>query len=284
MSTNSSERTVTTGAPPPATTPNTLSTAHHFVSIKLTSRNFLFWRTQLVPFLRGQGLLGYVDGETPCPLPMIDPPPSDDSGATTAVPQANPAYRLWTQQDQSILSLLISSLSEEVMYLAVGRNTSREVWQSITVALGSSKRARCMNLLGQFQSLRQGNSSPAEFLGRAQLLVEDLALAGRPVSLDEQNLFIFRGLRPEFRAMAASLTVSGNPITIPQLSDFLQAQEFILADDYPAPASGVSHSGLYTARGGRGNGEGNSRGGRGRGGRGGNGRGGRNGRGNPPRC
>ncbi|XP_019181937.1 PREDICTED: uncharacterized protein LOC109177056 [Ipomoea nil] len=170
------------------------------------------------------------------------------------------------------------------MYLAVGRNTSREVWQSITAALGSSTRARCLNLLGQFQSLRQGNSSPAEFLGRAQLLVEDLALAGRPVSLDEQNLFVFRGLRPEFRAMAASLTVSGNPITIPQLSDFLQAQEFILADDYPAPASGVSHSGLYTARGGRGNGEANSRGGRGRGVRGGNGRGGRNGRGNPPRC
>lgn len=30
---------------------NYLSTAHHFVSIKLTTQNFLFWRTQLVSFL-----------------------------------------------------------------------------------------------------------------------------------------------------------------------------------------------------------------------------------------
>ncbi|XP_019191799.1 PREDICTED: uncharacterized protein LOC109186294 [Ipomoea nil] len=178
-------------------------------------------------------------------------------------------------------------MTEEVMYLAVGRNTSRDVWQSITAALGSSTRARCLNLLGQFQALRQGNSSPAEYLGRAQLLVEDLALAGRPVSLDEQNLFVFRGLRPEFRAMAASLTVSGNPITIPQLSDFLQAQEFILADDFSVPGNGAaldSHAGFYAGRGRNQNSDGNSRGGRGRGGRGGNGRGGRNGRGNPPRC
>ncbi|XP_019158437.1 PREDICTED: uncharacterized protein LOC109155159 [Ipomoea nil] len=152
------------------------------------------------------------------------------------------------------MSLLISSLSDEVMYLAVGRDTSRAVWTLITSALGSSTRARCLNLLAQFQSLRQGDSSPGEYLGRAQLLVEDLALAGRLVSLDEQNLYVFRGLRPEFRSMASSLAASGNPITIPQLADFLQAQEFIWAEDF-LPAGGVpaaSHQALHTGRGQRG--------------------------------
>ncbi|XP_019161977.1 PREDICTED: uncharacterized protein LOC109158518 [Ipomoea nil] len=157
MSTNSSEQTVTaTAVTPPTTAPNTLSSAHHFVSIKLTSRNFLFWRTQLIPFLRGQGILSYVDGETPCPPAIIEAVPASGdlvSAATSTVPAANPAYKAWIQQDQSILSLLMSSLSDEVMHLAVGRNTSREVWQSITAALGSSTRARCLSLLGQFHSL-----------------------------------------------------------------------------------------------------------------------------------
>ncbi|XP_019170550.1 PREDICTED: uncharacterized protein LOC109166114 [Ipomoea nil] len=235
MSTNSSERTVTTTTAASPITTNPLSSAHHFVSIKLTARNFLFWWTQLVPFLRGQGLLGYVDGEHP--------------------------------------------LSDEVMYLAVGRATSREVWLSITAALGSSTRARCLNLQAQFQSLRQGDSSPAEYLGRAQLIVEDLSLVGRPISLDEQNLYVFRGLRPEYRAMAASLAVSGEPVTIPQLADFLQAQQFIFADDFTAGGAafpGDAPTAMVAGRGRRNAGDcsnGCGRGGSGRGnnrGRGGN--------------
>ncbi|XP_019184149.1 PREDICTED: uncharacterized protein LOC109179033 [Ipomoea nil] len=291
MSTNSSERTVTAATLSTPATPNTLSTAHHFVSMKLTTKNYLFWRTQLVPFLRGQGLLGFVTGDTPCPPATVIPPATSDagSGGTTSTTVANPAHALWEQQDQSILSLLISSMSDEVLYLAVGRGTSHEVWTSITAALGSSTRARCLNLLAQFQSLRQGNSTPGEYLGRAQLLVEDLALAGRPVSLDEQNLYVFRGLRPEFRSMASSLAASGAPISIPQLSDFLQAQEFIWADDFSMPSgvpAGGSHTAMVAGRSSNHHSGGPRRGGSGRGrdgngrGRGGNGRG----RGGVSRC
>ncbi|XP_019173872.1 PREDICTED: uncharacterized protein LOC109169444 [Ipomoea nil] len=154
--------------------------------------------------------------------------PSDEATSTTA----NPAHGQWIQQDQSILSLLISSLSEEVMYLAVGKTTSRDFWTLIETALASSTRARCLNLLGRLQALRQGDSTPAEYIGKTQLLVEDLAQAGRPISLDEQNLYVFRGLRPEFRAMAGSLAITGTPVSLPQLSDYLQTQEFIHANDY----------------------------------------------------
>ncbi|XP_019172704.1 PREDICTED: uncharacterized protein LOC109168114 [Ipomoea nil] len=219
--------------------------------MKLTTKNFLFWRTQLVPFLRGQGLLGYVTGDTPCPPATLKSPASGEaaSSATTTTTTSNPAHGLWIQQDQSILSLLVSSMADEVLYLAVGRTTSHEVWSSITAALGSSTRARCLNLLAQFQSLRQGDSTPAEYLGRAQLLVEDLALAGRPVSLDEQNLWVFRGLRPEFRSMASSLTASGTPVSIPQLSDYLQAQEFIWADEFSTAGASSGHTALVARRG-----------------------------------
>ncbi|XP_019172482.1 PREDICTED: uncharacterized protein LOC109167865 [Ipomoea nil] len=134
--------------------------------------------------------------------------------------------------------------------------------------------------------------SMPEYLGRAQHIVEDLALAGRPMTLSEQNLYVFRGLRPEFRSMAASLAVNGTPMTIPQLADCLQAQQFIHADDFPTPATGDPVA-MYAGSGRRNHGDGNQRSGqrgggsRGAGGRGGgNGRGGRgrgNGRG-PVRC
>ncbi|XP_019151967.1 PREDICTED: uncharacterized protein LOC109148686 [Ipomoea nil] len=223
MSTNSSERTVIAVTPPPPSTTNTLASAHHFISMKLTTKNFFFCRTQLMPFLRGQGLLGFATGETPCTPVTLETLASGEaaSEATTSTTMVNPAHGVWVQQDQSILSLLISSMADEVFYLAVGRTTLQEVWTSVTAALVSSTRPRCLNLLAQFQSLRQGDNTPAEYLGRAQLLMEDLALAGHPVSLDEQNLWVFRGLRLEFRSMASSLAASGTPVSIPQLSDYL---------------------------------------------------------------
>ncbi|XP_019171918.1 PREDICTED: uncharacterized protein LOC109167353 [Ipomoea nil] len=196
MSTNSSERTITTSNPNSTATSNSLASAHHFVSIKLTSRNFLFWRTQLVPFLKGQELLGFVTGETPCPAPTVtSPTPTDSSSGVASTQLPNPDYKHWVRQDASILSLLVSSMADEVLHLAVGRNTSKEVWDSITTALGSSSRARCLNLLGQFQSLRQGSMTAADYIGQAQLLVEALSLAGRPLSLDEQNLWVQRRLK-----------------------------------------------------------------------------------------
>lgn len=80
--------------------------------LKLTTRNYLFWRTQLVPFLRGQGLIGYIDGELPYPpatITTVATTGSSDGTAATKTP--NPAHAVWVQQDQSILSLIISLLS-----------------------------------------------------------------------------------------------------------------------------------------------------------------------------
>ncbi|XP_019183648.1 PREDICTED: uncharacterized protein LOC109178470 [Ipomoea nil] len=179
MSNDSSERTLTaTTVSSGNSGPNTLTSAHHFVSLKLMHHDYLYWRTQVIPFLRGQGLLGFVDGTRPCPSSHLEIPAGsgpDDVASSTE----NPAYGIWVQQDASILSLLISSLSEEVMYLALGRTTSRCVWLATETALRSSTEVRSLNLLGQIQTLRQGDSSTEEYLGRAQHLVQDLALAGR---------------------------------------------------------------------------------------------------------
>ncbi|XP_019197858.1 PREDICTED: uncharacterized protein LOC109191678 [Ipomoea nil] len=193
-----------------------LQQAHHYVSLKLSSSNYLFWKAQLVPFLRGQNLYGYVDGTLACPPEFL----SASSSSATSI--ANPNYHIWVQQDQSILSMLISSMSEEVLYLAIGHSTSRAVWSAIETALGSSSSARSLSLLTQLQSLQQGDSTPAVYLGKVQILVEQLTQAGRPVSLDEQNLHVFRGLRPEYRSLAAFLTTKSQRLTILEVADLLE--------------------------------------------------------------
>ncbi|XP_019157527.1 PREDICTED: eukaryotic translation initiation factor 3 subunit F-like [Ipomoea nil] len=245
---------------------NAAVSSERTVSVKLTSRNYLFWRTQLVPFLSGQGLFGFVDGTYPCP--SVAPAVAVSPGATvveSVVPDPSVARAAWLQQDQAVLSKLISSLSKEVMHHAVGRTTSRQVWTAIERALGSTTRARILRLLGQLQNLRQGTESVADYLGRAQVIVEDLALGGRHVSLDDKNLYVFRGLRSEYRPLAATLT-TGEPVSLTELADFLVAHEFICADD-GAVGGPSGPAAMAVQRGGRSGGR-NGRGGRGRGQRG----------------
>jgi hypothetical protein len=44
---------------------------HSLVTIKLTKDNYLLWKTQIVPYLRGQRLFGFVDGIISSPGPTI---------------------------------------------------------------------------------------------------------------------------------------------------------------------------------------------------------------------
>ena len=43
----------------------------HLITVKLSSENFLFWRAQVVPLLRSNSLMGYVDGSVKCPAAEI---------------------------------------------------------------------------------------------------------------------------------------------------------------------------------------------------------------------
>lgn len=70
-----------------------------------------------------------------------------------------------------------------------------------------------------------------DYIGREQVIIKDLALADRPVSLDKHNLYVFRGLQPEFRPLTISLSVRGQPVTMQELADFLGAHEFISNED-----------------------------------------------------
>jgi hypothetical protein len=56
-----------------------------------------------------------------------------------------------------------------------------------------------MQLHGSFQDLRQGNASVTTYMQHAKSLFDELASAGRPLSLEDFNLYIFCGLRGEFK-------------------------------------------------------------------------------------
>jgi hypothetical protein len=85
-------------------------------TICLTADNYLYWRTQVDPILRSNLLFGFVDDTLPCPAEEISVPASRDTPAST---KTIPEYSAWHQQDQAILSAIVSSLSEGVLGLVM---------------------------------------------------------------------------------------------------------------------------------------------------------------------
>ena len=92
------------------------SSLNHMVPFKLNQHNFLLWRSQIVPILKGHALYGFVTGETSSPPSTIQS--INESGSCLTL--INPAFIAWEQQDQRLLSWLLSTLSEPVLAQVVG--------------------------------------------------------------------------------------------------------------------------------------------------------------------
>lgn len=78
------------------------------ITCKLTQTNFLLWKAQVVPILKGVQLFGYLNG-------LIKSLPAKvTTGVGTEVQETdNLVYNSWMVQDQEITGGLMSSMTEE---------------------------------------------------------------------------------------------------------------------------------------------------------------------------
>jgi len=104
-------------------------------------------------YLLGQGVFHFVNGSVPCPPSHVSDSSVDSSSAI------NPFFLRCKQQDQLILSVLLSSLSMDVLHLIVDCQTSHCVWRTLEKALASSSNSRIMQLYRSFHDLQQGDAS-----------------------------------------------------------------------------------------------------------------------------
>ncbi|WVZ53158.1 hypothetical protein U9M48_004139 [Paspalum notatum var. saurae] len=116
----------------------------HVINVKLTQENYLLWAAQMLPYLHSQGLIGFVDGSTLAPSQIIVVEPSEETGGRRII--VNPEYTAWYPQDQLVLSIVNSSLTEDVLATTVGAATARDAWITLERTFASTSRARAMQI------------------------------------------------------------------------------------------------------------------------------------------
>ena len=62
---------------------------------------------------------------------------------------------------------------------------------------------------------------------KSKALFDELAAAGRLVSLEDFNLYVFRGLREEFKDLVTSLITKAEPLSYTDLHSHLLTYEFL---------------------------------------------------------
>ena len=216
-STTSTLNTMTTPSP------TTLPPIHHLITIKLTYENYLLWKAQIVPYLKGQHLYGYLDGSTPAPPQSFT---IEVDGDVQVI--QNPDFGHWYLQDQMILSAIISSIFECILAHVVKFNTSRDMWQALEKMFTSQSRARTMQIHYQLATLKKGNSLIADYFHQFTTLVDTLAAIVHALNDFEITLFLLAGLGSEYDFFVTSVTTRVDSLTIDELNGHLLAHELQL--------------------------------------------------------
>ncbi|WVZ83847.1 hypothetical protein U9M48_030944 [Paspalum notatum var. saurae] len=237
------------------------------VTEKLTRENFLLWKAQVLPAIKGARLMGILDGSVKAPPATIKITKDDKTTSTIS----NPDYEQWVVQDQQILGYLLNSLSKEILAQVATLSTSAEVWTTLQVMHSARSRARITNLRMQLAGLKKGSMTVAAYYAKMKAIGDELAAAGKPVEDDEMVSFILSGLDFDYNPIASSILSQTEPISLSEFYSQLLAFDTRL-QMLQGSGDGQIQSSANTASRGRGysRGRGGNRGrgrGRGRGGR-----------------
>ena len=164
------------------------------VTIKHSSSNYLLLKSQLLPLLESQELLGHVDGTLALPLRFA---PTDSQ-------TSNIKHLAWKKTDQRLLSLFLSSLTEEAMAEVIGLSTSREVWLALENTFSHRSKAREIRLKDDLQLMRRGTRSVTEYARAFKVLCDELHAIGRPVDNTNKVHWFLYGLGSDFTSFSTN--------------------------------------------------------------------------------
>lgn len=124
-------------------------TAPLFVTVRLKTKNFLMWESQITNLKESQGCMGFIDGIIRSPHMLITV--SDSPGQLVS----NPNFLAWKQTDRLIKGWIISTLSEEILSQVMGSDSAADVWFELKRKFISSTMDRELASHNQLQTIRR---------------------------------------------------------------------------------------------------------------------------------
>lgn len=168
----------------------------HCVTLKLSSKNYLLWKTQFESFLSSQSLLGFVNGTLPRPSPTVTVRNED-----AVVEEANPEFAKWVRKDQLVMAWLFGSLTEEALRSVYGLHSAQDVWFSLGKKYNRVSATRKLDLQRKLQGMKKGQKTMTEYLNDIKSVCDQLDSIGSSLSEQEVIYGALGGLGKEYEAI-----------------------------------------------------------------------------------
>ena len=149
--------------------PAPLQTLNHPLPIKLDRNNYILWETQIENVVFANDFEDFIDGVKQCPLKELF------SG------EINLEFVQWRHLDRTILNWLYSTLTYHIMSQIVGYQKSHEAWITLQRIFSSSSKARIMQLILEFQTIKKGGESMIEYILKLKTVSNNLVAVGESV-------------------------------------------------------------------------------------------------------
>lgn len=173
-----------------------------------------------MPYLRSTKLIGFIDESTSAPAQMIA-----SSTATGADQVPNPDYGRWCDQDQHLLSGLLSTMTEDVLRDVISANTSKEAWDILQRMFSSSTRARTVQIRVELATTKKHGLSAADYFRKIKNLAIEMAAADVPLRDDEVIAYLLAGLGADYDAFVTSMTTKCETLSLDDVYAYLMVFE-----------------------------------------------------------
>ena len=207
------------------------------VPIKLTSDNLLLWKTQLFPLLNCHDLAHILTQDLPISTQL------DDQGGIFV----NVVYQTWWHQDQQVLSLIVTSLSESILRCVVRKIVANEPWSMLLKHYSSTNPSQIMHPHNRLHNTLRGTRSVVEFVQDIQRTCDELASAGYPVQEIVSIYALLRGLGSSYSAFCAGISSNLTHLSLEdvivqinsydELMKFLTPTKDTTVSDFPPTAN-----------------------------------------------
>ncbi|KAF3791835.1 hypothetical protein EJ110_NYTH12739 [Nymphaea thermarum] len=103
---------------------------------------------------------------------------------------SNPRYESWRRSDRLIKGWITGMLSENVVGLVVGLNSSQEIWSTLINAFAQESQERGFHLTHMLTTCKKGDDTLDVYVDKFKAICDDLAAIGKAVG-DQEKPFGF---------------------------------------------------------------------------------------------
>lgn len=203
-------------------------------TLKLTSTNYISWKTQIEATLIGYDLHKYVDGSFPTPSKLI---------TFEGLEADNPAYNTWVRQDKLLYGALAGTLSDPLVPLISRCTTSLEAWNTLARTFANPSKGHVKQIKERFRKITKGSRSITDYMYDIKNCANQLASLGKPYEEDVLIEKILEQLNDsDYDSIVQAMQTRETTISFDELHEKLLNRELSIAHKaaplmYPATAN-----------------------------------------------